>query len=56
MKSITGLYITLVFVQIVTLVNITLFDGELHGIVLALSTIFFLAGSAFFMKGRTEIK
>lgn len=54
MKSITGLYITLVLMQAVTLVNITLFDGKWNGFALALSTLFFLAGSYFYLSGRTS--
>ena len=56
MKSITGLYIAFVLLQVITLVNITIFDGKWNGIGLALSTICFLAGSFFFMKGRGEVK
>lgn len=56
MKGITGLYITLVLLQVITLVNVTLFDGKWNGIALALSTTCFVVGSLFFIKGRAETK
>ncbi|WP_185907840.1 hypothetical protein [Psychrobacillus soli] len=54
MKAITGLYIIIVFMQFITLTNITLFNGEWNGIAMALSTGLFIAGTAFYFMNRKK--
>ena len=52
MRAITGLYIIIVLMQLITLTNITLFNGEWNGIAMALSTGLFIAGTAFYFMNR----
>ncbi|WP_192797420.1 hypothetical protein [Psychrobacillus glaciei] len=54
MKPITGLYIIIVFMQFITLTNITLFNGEWNGIAMWFSTGLFIAGTAFYLLNRKQ--
>jgi predicted membrane channel-forming protein YqfA (hemolysin III family) len=52
MKNITALYIILCIMQCIILLNVTVFDGEFAGIMMALSTILFIIGSIFYSSSR----
>lgn len=52
MKAITGLYIIIVLMHLITLTNITLFNGEWNDIAMWLSTGLFIAGTAFYILNR----
>ncbi|MBN8234080.1 hypothetical protein JF544_02430 [Halobacillus kuroshimensis] len=53
MKTYGVLFALLLITHTMTLVNITIFDGQWNGIVLFLSSILFLIGAVFF---GTEFK
>ena len=54
MKAITGLYIIIIFMHLITLTNITLLNGEWNGIAMWLTTGLFIAGTAFYLMNRNK--
>ena len=56
MKEIMGLYVILTAIYFVNLTNITLFNAELNGIAMWLSTGLFIAGTAYYLMSRDSIK
>ena len=52
MKAITGLYIAFITMYLVNLTNITMFEGEMNGIVMWLNTGLFIAGTTFYVLNR----
>ncbi|PUB08294.1 hypothetical protein C8K15_1366 [Paenisporosarcina sp. OV554] len=54
MKTSTGLLILIVLMHLITLTNITLFNGNWNGIALWLSTGLFIAAIAFYLLGKTK--
>ncbi|RWZ58619.1 hypothetical protein EQV77_06540 [Halobacillus fulvus] len=59
MKTYVILFVVLTVMHIMTLVNVTLFEGEWNGIVLFASNILFLIGAIFFgteFRARQRVK
>ncbi|WP_017380031.1 hypothetical protein [Paenisporosarcina sp. TG-14] len=54
MKTSTGLLILIVVMHLITLTNITLFNGDWNGIVLWLNTGLFIAAIAFYSLSKTK--
>ncbi|MBM4761857.1 hypothetical protein [Bacillus sp. B15-48] len=52
MKITASLIMVIIIMHTITLVNVTIFDGEWNGIVLALSSILFLVAIAIFGVDR----
>ncbi|MEK4576712.1 hypothetical protein [Bacillus sp. FSL R12-0074] len=55
MKNIAGLYVIICLMQLVTLINITLFNGEWNGFALWLCTGLFIGGTAFYISSRKKL-
>ncbi|WP_226577559.1 hypothetical protein [Halobacillus litoralis] len=59
MKTYQVLFLLLFIMHLATLINVTIFDGEWNGIVLAVSNLLFLAGAVFFgveSRARKKVK
>ncbi|CAH0345067.1 hypothetical protein BCI9360_01344 [Bacillus sp. CECT 9360] len=48
MKTFTILFVVIALMHTITLINVTLFDGNWNGIVLMLSNILFLIGVVYY--------
>lgn len=49
------LYIVIVFMQIVVLTNVTLFDSKWNGIMMFICTGLFILGTYFYVKGKGKL-
>ncbi|WP_017381915.1 hypothetical protein [Paenisporosarcina sp. TG-14] len=56
MKTSTVLLILIVLMHLVTLTNITFFNGDWNGLALWLNTGLFIAAIAFYSMGKTKNK
>ncbi|WP_407268541.1 hypothetical protein [Radiobacillus sp. PE A8.2] len=56
MKINTFLLLIIVMMQLSMLINITVFEGQWNGIVLALHTVLFILAFAMYVDGKKEKK